>query len=59
MKYQITMLPKSAPTSSIRLPPALRVRLKKRADAEGRTLSNLIIFLLNKEMNDGNHTPTP
>lgn len=40
-------------TFSMRIPVALRAELQKRADAEGRTLTNYIIFLLKGAMNDG------
>lgn len=36
---------------SIRLPDDLRARLEKRAKKEGRSLSNLIIFLLKEAVN--------
>lgn len=35
-------------TFSLRLPPSLRAELQKRADQEGRTLSNYIVYLLRK-----------
>lgn len=37
---------------TFRIPSDLREKLQKRADEEGRTLSNLIIFLLRKAVCD-------
>lgn len=38
---------------TLRLPPSLRAELQKRADAEGRTLSNYIVQVLRKEAENG------
>ena len=38
---------------SIRIPVSLREKLLRRADKEGRTLNNLIMFILKKAVSDG------
>lgn len=38
---------------SVRLPVSLREKLLRRAEEEGRTLNNLIMFILKKAVADG------
>lgn len=41
-------MPKEYVTMNLRLPPELHAALKKVADKEGRSLNNLIVYLLRK-----------
>ena len=45
-------MPESRETFSMRIPAQLRAELQKRADAEGRSLSNLIILILKEAVSD-------
>ena len=45
-------MPESRETFSMRIPPQLRAELQKRADAEGRSLANLIILILKEAVSN-------
>lgn len=40
-------------TFSIRIPESLREQLQRKADEEGRSLNNLIVFILKRAIADG------
>lgn len=46
-------MPEQRETFSIRIPVQLRSELQKRADFEGRSLSNLIILILKEAIANG------